>query len=204
VQALAVSPQDPDILMAGIELGGVLRSADGGRTWSRHRRGAIRDCHSLKFHSTNGKWVYEGGGSGMAFSRDSGVTWEKPKDGLGTKYGWMVAADPEKPEVYYLSASVMPSLLRREWEPPAHQDGDARTHIYRAVNGSPWIKLDGGLPQPLDYMAYALVTDPSATGHLYAGLANGDVWHSGDYGDTWTQLPLNLGSIHRTMIMLFP
>lgn len=202
VQALAVSPRDPNILMAGVELGGVLRSTDRGRTWSRHRRGAIRDCHSLIFHTTNGNWVYEGGGSGMAFSRDGGVTWSKPKNGLGTKYGWMVAADPAKPEVYYLSASDMPSLLRGEWEPPAHQDGDARTHIYRAVDGSPWEKLKGGLPQPLDYMAYALITDPANPGYLYAGLANGEVWHTTNYGDTWAKLPVNLGSINRTMIMI--
>ena len=40
VQALTVSPQSPDIILAGIELGGVLRSADGGQSWSPHRRGA--------------------------------------------------------------------------------------------------------------------------------------------------------------------
>ncbi len=59
VMALTISPTDPEVLMAGIELGGVLRSEDGGRTWSRHRRGAGVDCHSLTFHHTNGDWVYE-------------------------------------------------------------------------------------------------------------------------------------------------
>jgi hypothetical protein len=51
-------------------------------------------------------------------------------------------------------------------------------------------------------MAYALLTDPLAPGHLYAGLSNGDVWHSADYGDRWVQLPLNMRGIHRSMILL--
>ena len=50
-------------------------------------------------------------------------------------------------------------------------------------------------------MAYALLTDPRAPGHLYAGLANGEVWHTADYGDSWAKLPISLGKI-RTMIMI--
>ncbi|MBI3361783.1 MAG: hypothetical protein HY023_11810 [Chloroflexi bacterium] len=51
-------------------------------------------------------------------------------------------------------------------------------------------------------MAYALITDPNAPGHLYVGLSNGDVWYTSDYGDSWRQLPFNLRGIHRSMIML--
>lgn len=49
---------------AGIELGAVVRSEDGGRTWSGHRHGALRDCHSLTFHHSHAQWVYEAGGTG--------------------------------------------------------------------------------------------------------------------------------------------
>jgi hypothetical protein len=51
-------------------------------------------------------------------------------------------------------------------------------------------------------MAYGLLTDPTAPGHVYAGLSNGDVWHSANYGDAWEKLPLNLHRIERTLIML--
>ena len=97
VQALAISPSDPNVLLAGIELGGVLRSEDGRRAWSDHRKGAQHDCHTMTFHTTNGKWVYEGGGGGPALSRDGGKTWQQPKQGLGMVYGWSVAADPTRP-----------------------------------------------------------------------------------------------------------
>jgi hypothetical protein len=205
VMALTVSPTNPNVIMAGIELGGVLRSEDGGQTWSKHCRGAILDCHSLIFHINDGNWVYQGGAglkSGAAFSRDAGQTWQQPGDGLEGKYGWKVVADPERPEVWYLSAGKFPNLLRGEFVPPAHIDGSANAHIYRSVGGAAWEQLSGGLPEPLDYMAHALVTNPKASGHLYAGLSNGDVWHTRDYGDNWIQLPFNLGGIHHTLITL--
>ena len=200
VQAVGLSPADPNVIVVGIEFGAVVRSSDGGQTWSGHRRGALRDCHSLIFHSRHGGWVYEGGGGGASFSRDGGNTWRQPRDGLDRRYGWAVAADPAQPEVWYISASSMGSFP--QFVPAAHIDGQASAYIFRSTGGADWQKLGGGLPSPLDYMAYALLTDPAAPGHLYAGLSNGDVWHTADYGDNWGKLPVNLGGIRRSLLMI--
>jgi len=196
VQGIALSPTDPNIIVVGIEFGAVVRSEDGGVTWSGHRRRALRDCHSLTFHAANGNWVYEAGGTGAgaAISQDAGATWRQPRAGLDRHYGWACAADPTRPDVWYVSAS--PSAFK------AHSGGSAQAYIFRSMSGATWQKLGGGLPQPLDYMPYALLTDPAAPGHLYAGLSNGDVWHSADYGERWQRLPFNLRSIHRMLVML--
>lgn len=181
-----------------------MRSADGGVTWSGHRRGAVLDCHSLMFHAKDGSRVYEGGGSGCgaACSLDGGVTWNQPRAGLGAKYGWMVAADAIRPDVWYLLASELPNPLNGQFVPPAHVDGRALAGIYRSIGGGAWKRLGGGLPEPLNFMAYALIPDPARSGQLYAGLANGDVWQTDDFGDIWTKLPVNLGGIHRVMILM--
>ncbi len=50
VRWIAPSPHDAMLLLVGIELGGVMRSEDGGATWSDHRPGAQLDCHSLAWH----------------------------------------------------------------------------------------------------------------------------------------------------------
>jgi photosystem II stability/assembly factor-like uncharacterized protein len=196
VQAIALSPTDPEVMLVGIEFGAVVRSTDGGKTWAGHRKGALRDCHSLTFHAVDGDWAYEAGGTGggAAVSRDGGETWRQPRAGLDRHYSWAVAADPARPGVWYVSVSPGPGK--------AHSAGNAQAYIFRSSGGAAWQRLGGGLPQPLDHMAYALLTDPAAPGHLYAGLSNGDVWGSTDHGDTWRKLSFNLGGIHRTLIML--
>lgn len=198
VQGLAVSPTDPDVVVAGIEFGAVVRSEDGGQRWSGHRRGAIRDCHSLTFHATDGDRVYEAGAGWrrrpFATSRDAGRTWTSPDGGNDLGYGWACAADPEDPDTVYCSAAAGPGR--------AHGSGPAGARIYRSRAGAPWETLTGGLPDPLDSMPYALLTDPAAPGHLYAGLASGQVWFTADHGDTWAPLDVDLGSIHRVMLVL--
>lgn len=203
VNSLTVSPEDPQVLLAGIELGAVLRSEDGGLSWSKHLQGCDRDCHSLKFHPTNGNWAYEAGGlSGVAFSQNGGKDWRKPKEGLGAKYGWSVVADPVEPEIWYLSAAEQANVLRGEFTPPGHEDGKADAHIYRKKGNAPWEQLSGGLPEPLDYMAYDLAVVPDHPGLLFAGLRNGQVWQTEDYGDHWALMPFNLGRVHNAMIVI--
>lgn len=196
VQGIALSPTDHNVMLVGVEFGSVVRSTDGGKTWQNHRKGALRDCHSLRFHATNGDWVYEGGGTGAgaAFSRDAGNTWTQSKQGLDRHYGWAAAADPAQPDLWY--ASISPGPMK------AHSADNAQAYIFRSMGGSGWEKLSGGLPQPLNHMPYALLTDRDAPGHLYAGMSNGDVWHTTDHGDHWQQLALNLGNIWTSMVML--
>jgi hypothetical protein len=196
VQSLVLSPADAGRIVAGIELGAVLRSTDGGQSWEGHRPGSLRDCHGLAAHALQPHWVYEAGGSGagVAYSHNGGHTWRQPRHGLDRHYGWAVAVDPALPEVWY--ASLSPSAFK------AHSAGHAQAGIYRWAGVGDWQRLSGGLPDPLNDMPYALLTDPAAPGHLYAGLSGGEVWHSADYGDGWHRLPFQFTGIHRSLIRL--
>jgi photosystem II stability/assembly factor-like uncharacterized protein len=194
VQAIAISPTDPDVVMAGIEFGAVVRSADGGQSWSNHIKNTLRDCHDLKFHAANGNWAYEAGGTGggAAFSRDGGVTWRKAKSGLAKHYGVACAADPKRPEVWYVSVAPNPGQAYGE---------QAEAYLYRMSGGAGWQPI-GWHDHPLPQMPIALATVPDAPGHLFAGLTYGDVWHSADCGESWQKLPLNLGGVWRSMIVI--
>jgi photosystem II stability/assembly factor-like uncharacterized protein len=195
VQAIALSPTDPNIINVGIEAGATVRSADGGGSWTGHLKGSLRDCHTLISHPTNGDRVYEAGGTGAgaAVSHDAGRTWTQQKIGLDRHYGWACAADPAQPNVWYVSVS--PGAMK------AHSENNAQAAIFRST-GEGWQRLAGGLPEPLNYMPYALLSDPEAPGHVYAGLSNGEVWHSADYGESWRQLAFNLRAINRDLIAL--
>ncbi|HSI97647.1 MAG TPA: hypothetical protein VK926_04735 [Gaiellaceae bacterium] len=174
VQGLALSPADPRVIVAGIEVGAVVRSEDGGTTWSGHRPGASRDCHSLQFHATDGRFVYEGGGTGPAMSRDAGRAWDGDRSGLDRRYCWAATADPEDPEVWYVSASTGPRA--------AHGGVAADACVYRRRSAR-WETVAG----PLDDMPYALFHD---SGRLHMGLASGRVLR---LDDEWSPLPLELG-----------
>ena len=186
VNAIAVSPTEPDVVLAGIEFGALLRSEDGGRSWAGHMPGAMRDCHWLRFHGGDGRWVYEAGGTGggAAVSQDGGRTWRQPRAGLARNYGVTCAADPERPEVWY--AALAPS-------PRKAYGRQAEAYLYRAAGGADWQPI-GWEPHPMRDMPRTLVTLPGAPGHLYVGTTFGDVWHTADYGDSWRRLPLALGS----------
>jgi photosystem II stability/assembly factor-like uncharacterized protein len=194
VQSLALSPSDPDRILAGIEFGAVIRSEDGGRTWSNHISGSLRDCHNLKFHATNGDWAYEAGGTGggASASRDGGRTWRKVKAGLAKNYGVACAADPERPEVWYVSVAPGPGKAYGRV---------AQAYLYRASAGADWQPI-GWEPHPMTSMPTALATDPAAPGHLYAGLTNGQIWHSADYGASWDRLPFQMDAVWYSLLIL--
>jgi hypothetical protein len=174
VRWIAPSPHDADLILVGIELGGLMRSTDGGESWQDHRPGAQPDVHSLAWHPSAVGRAYEAGGGGAAFSEDAGESWRRADEGRDRHYTWSVAVDPDDPEVWYVSASTGPYA--------AHGRGDPQARIYRRRAGEPWHALAGGLPEPLAAMPYALVT---GDGRLLAGFADGQVWESRDRGDSW-------------------
>jgi len=180
VRWIAPCPYEADLLLVGIELGGLMYSDDGGETWCDHRPNAQPDVHALAWHPTVAGRVYEAGGGGPAWSHNSGWFWQRVDEGLDRHYTWGLAVDPDDPDCWFISASSGP----REAHNP---NGNAQAHIYRWQGEGPWQQLHGGLPDPIDKFPYALA---SAPGHLFAGLADGRIYLSKDKGDSWQLLKL--------------
>jgi photosystem II stability/assembly factor-like uncharacterized protein len=174
VRWVAPSPHAADLLLVGIELGGLMRSSDGGQSWQDHRPGGQPDVHSLAWHPHTPGHAYEAGGGGAAFSTDAGESWQRADEGLDRRYTWSVAVAPDDGVCWYVSASTGPFA--------AHGHGDPQARIYRRRHGEPWEPLAGGLPEPLPAMPYALL---AADGRLFAGLSDGQIWESRDGGDSW-------------------
>jgi hypothetical protein len=189
VRWIAPSPHDSGILLVGIELGGLMRSTDGGQSWQDHRPGANRDVHSLAWHPHVPGRAYEAGGGGAAFSTDAGETWQPADDGRDRHYAWSVAVDPDDPDCWYVSASTGPF---------AAHGRDPQARIFRRRDGESWQSLTGGLPDPLSAMPYALL---AIDGRLFAGLADGRLWASRDQGDSWTAMRLQGDTVGRFLAL---
>ncbi len=109
-------------------------------------------------------------------------------------FGVACAADPDQPDLWYVSVSPGPGK--------AHSIGNAQAHTYRTQQGGPWERKTGGLPQPLDSMSYGLATVPGRPGLVITALKNGRVWGSEDQGEAWNQLPVSWGPIRLGLAVL--
>ncbi len=176
VRAIAPSHADPDLVVVGIELGGIVRSTDGGERWQDQPPGAQADCHALAAHRGDPGLLYEAGGGGFAISRDFGDSWESADEGMGLRYAWGLAADAEDPELVYASAASGPGR--------AHGGGPSGATIYRRAAQGRWEAILEGLAA----FPYALCPDPGASDALYAGLGNGTILRSADAGERWEEV----------------
>jgi hypothetical protein len=164
-------------------------SDDGGESFTDHRPGAERDVHTVAWHPRVEGRAYEAAGGGAAWSRDGGWTWEPAESGRAHRYCWALAPDTDEPERWFVSAAYGPRQ--------AHGGGPARAGLYRWEGKGPWEPIGAGLPQPLDSMPYALA---SSSSDLFAGLADGRLFHSADRGDSWEELPVRVDSIVAMML----
>jgi hypothetical protein len=185
VRWVAPSPHDADLLLVGIELGGVMRSEDGGETWEDHRPGAQRDCHALAWHPRVPGRAYEAGGGGAAWSFDAGDTWWAADEGRDRHYVWGLAVDPDDPERWWVSAAPGPFH--------AHGGRPAQAMLYRWSGHGPWEPMSG----LLDSMPYAIVVGPDG---LYAGLRDGRIL-LGSGGGEWRTVELEGAEPERIVAM---
>ncbi len=188
VTAIAVSPTHPDTLLVGVEAQRVLRSNNGGRSWTRLRKGTALDAHALAFHALDGDRAYEGAGLGVAMSRDAGRTWTRVSAGLAVRYVMTIAVDPADPDLWYAGAARMRS---------AHA-AHSHASIFRREGGM-WTRLTGGLPPELEQLPHALVCPTPNV--VYAGLRDGAVWRSLDRGGSWSRLPTELHGLRALAVV---
>lgn len=176
VRAIALSHADPNVVVVGIELGGVVRTTDGGETWQDQRPGAQADCHALAAHPNAPRLLYEAGGGGFAQSGDFGDSWKAADEGMSLRYAWGLAVDAEDPSLVYASAASGPGR--------AHGGGFSDATIYRKVGGGRWEPVLEGLAA----FPYALCANPEAAGALYAGFGDGTILRSQDSGEVWEEV----------------
>jgi hypothetical protein len=180
VRCIAPSPHNADLLLVGIEQGCLARSTDGGLSWEDHRPGALPDVHAIAWHPQQSRRAYEAGGfGGAAWSDDAGAQWRNAEGGVELRYTWGLAVHPSNPDCWFISDSPGPMK--------AHNSDNAEARILRWRNAA-WEELCNGLPQPLTSLPYALL---STRERLFAGLGDGRIFVSPDWGDTWEALQLS-------------
>ena len=182
VRDLRVSPNDSNYLYAGIEVGGMVRSRDGGVSWQQ-LPGIDDDIHCVNLSGDRPKSVYVATANGPFRTHNEGDGWELINAGLDRRYTLHIAAAPDDADLVLVTVSTN---ARRQ-----------NPQFYRSTDGgSHWQLVEAvGQGENAEDMVVAFEWDPQAPGRVYAGTDGGILFCSQDRGETWEQLPVNLSSV---------
>jgi hypothetical protein len=171
-----------------IEAGALVRTEDGGRTWTDRVPDGPWDTHTLAAHPRMPGRLYSAAGDGFVTpgrgyneSRDGGETWAHPDAGIAHHYLYGLAVDPGDPDTMVVSAASSPMA--------AHSWTQAEATVYRRAGGGPWREVLDGLPETRGTTRAMLAADPAEAGVFYAANNRG-VFRSADAGERWERIPL--------------
>ena len=179
VRELRTAPSDPDIMFAGIEVGGVVKSNDGGKSWSQ-LHGLHDDIHLVDISKANPRRVYVATAQAPYRSDDGGDHWELINEGLQRRYTLHISAAPHDADVVLVAVSA--------------NAGRSEPQFYRSTDGGSHWNLIESLGNG-DDMVVAIDWDPSIGHRVYVGTDSGKIYCSNDDGQQWETVPVQLPNI---------
>ena len=173
VASVAVHPAWPDLLLIA-SADGVVRSADGGRTWRKTTGWEVADVRSLAFDPAQPAQVYAATAWGPLRSTDRGETWQLAQAGLAKLYSQTILADRAQSgrvllgteDGIYVSTDAARSWTRVPSPAAtilrlAQSGADARRLLAGTQGRGAWLSPDGG-------RTWAATDAGTATANLYA------------------------------------
>ena len=184
-------PNDPNTLFISIEVGGLLKSTDGGKTFQAIP-GMDDDVHRSVINPLNPDRIYITGGDGTYVTSDGGSTWEHwmtTEHEVGA-YPDLLVLNPRKPDLVFVGAAQHGPELWSE----THFAG---SRINKSTDGGKtWKALQGGLPDRLQSAFEAMcLEDWGESFSIFGATAAGQVWASEDGGEHWSEIITGLPPI---------
>lgn len=217
-EALAISPRDPKVLVAGTHQG-VWRTRDGGKAWERISapwNHEMRVITSVAIDPANPEVIYAGTPHLPWKTEDGGKTWNSIHEGMIDDTDvFSIFIDPEKPS--RVLASACSGIYRSEdggggWTKFKGIPGTfRRTHVIRAAPGNPNVIYAGttlGLLKSTDgganfkrmnsHVVMSMAFDPENSNVLYLATEGSGLLKSTDGGQTTKAL--NQGFVNRKVL----
>lgn len=201
VKSLAFDPSHADTIYAAVEVGGFLKSQDGGKTW-KTVSGLNPDTHRVLAPSLDPGKLYlvmpttnagPADTAGVCISRDRGESWTSltPRD-FRIGYVDPLIVHPLKGDIMFTAgAKTGPGTWRKL------HTADARVARSRD-GGQSWEILHKGLPEHIRGNIEAMAMDAWDGGFaLFAGTTDGDVFFSDDEGEIWRKIVEGIGAVSK-------
>jgi len=195
---LARDPSNPNDIYAGLEVGGVLRSRDGGDRWESCNRGLLdlaleprlksrlssdtetegmMDSHALAVSPASAGTVFLANRMGLFRSGDGGSQWQEI--GIGRfsplTYARDVTVSRHDPRTLYAALSIA----------AVSDEGS----LYRSRDlGETWQRFDHGVAMRSTLMIIA--ESPASADRVYCATRKGQVFGTEDGGASWREYRL--------------
>jgi photosystem II stability/assembly factor-like uncharacterized protein len=192
IKHITFDPRSADTIYASVEVGGALKSTDGGRSW-RQLDGFFEDVHRVVVTAARPDELFMGNGIGVYRSLDGGETWEQLTDrSARIAYPDAVIIHPHHPDTVFMAGAICgPGQWRQT------RTADARVARSRD-GGKHWDYLQGGLPEHIRGNIEAMSLDVWPGGSaLFAGTTDGDIFFSDDEGDSWSTIARGIGAVSK-------
>jgi photosystem II stability/assembly factor-like uncharacterized protein len=193
VKHVNFNPHKPTTIYASVEVGGLLKSTDGGQNWQEFPE-LYEDVHRLMIHPSNPERLYAVTGRGLYFSPDGGASWEqwtRREDEIGGYPDGFVFR-PSQPQTFFMTAAHdAPGTWRT-----THFAG---ARISRSRDGGrTWEILRNGLPDRLQASIEAFCLEESGESFaVFAATTAGEVLCSEDGGERWERIISGLAPISK-------
>jgi hypothetical protein len=161
VTPIAVSPRDPNVVLAGGSLSGLFRTSDGGAHWQSIS--GFRRVVAITFVATSGLAIVADGAGRLLVSTDDGKTWTQVAGANGGAFS-VIASSPTDESVF--AGTTKGALFMS-------RDGGLR-----------FVRIGSGLPQEV-VVGIAMSPKYSQDQTLWISTYKTGVYRSTDGGKSW-------------------
>ena len=201
-RALVIDRDDPRRIWVGVEVGGIMRSEDGGETWNLDLPGENPDLHMMcaqpdkpeVLYASTGYGRQDGvaemieGNAGVFRSDDGGASWQYAWKGITPRYSRPMCIDPRSP--HGLTVASAPTAFSS-----FKDDGGAQAVLLRSEDGGgSWRSLCDPAHSPSHANIHGLTPDLEQPGGVVIGTDTGEVWRVSNDAQ-WTPLATGLPAV---------
>jgi len=211
IRQILIDRRTPERVVAAVQIGGVILSEDGGRTWTDVTASIDPDVHALVQDREDADILYAttgGGGpiggphpavppNGYALyrSRNGGRDWEPMSAGMDRQHAVPIHSCPQ-------GANVLLAAVARGTPPQWRRPGGAEAILVVSRDrGATWSQIGGGLPASFETMIDSIDAEAAPGGRTYLGIGGegtkvlppdrhrGFVYYADDLDGPWLRLP---------------
>src|SRR5881409_1870792 len=211
LHTILLHPTDEQRIYTAISAAGAFRTDDGGTSWKPINQGLqsgeipdpeanVGHCvHNLAMHPSRPDTLYMQKHWDVMRSDDAGESWHEVSGNLPTDFGFPIAVHAHEPNTIY----VVPIKSDSE-----HYVPDGKLRVYRSrTGGNEWEALTKGLPQQdcyVNVLRDAMAVDSLDSCGLYFGTTGGQVYASGNAGNSWAPIVRDLPAVFSVEVQTLP